>query len=132
MKTIKKDGLVSLAMLVTLDDAVKSILLSAGIKTEYDFDLNKIARICKENGSDLNNEQIKIVILHHCNVLREKNQRVLKVETEDLSPTVLRVVFTVRLFRDDDLTLVSPDDLRTIISSGEWRRGDGLLVKEKM
>ena len=129
MKT-KENDFLALVTLVALDDSIKKILLSSGTKCEYDFDLRKMERICQEGNSLLTQEVIRTAILHYCEALK-KNARVISMEVENLSPAVLRVIFTFKNFDNDDLPLMDEDGLRTVISSGEWRNGAGQEVKGK-
>jgi hypothetical protein len=126
----KENRFLALATLVTLDDSIKKILLSSGTKCEYDFDLRKIERTCQEGNSLLTQKVIKTAILHYCDALK-KNTRVISMEVENLSSMVLRVIFTLKNFDNDDLPLMDEDDLRTVISLGEWRNGAGQEVKGK-
>lgn len=120
----------ALATLVTLDDSIKEMLLSVGTKCEYDFDLGEMERICRNGNSLLTQGVIRTAILHYCDVLK-KNRRVISMEVENLSLTVMRVIFTFKNFDNNDLPLMDESSLRTVISSGEWRSGDGREVVDK-
>ena len=116
--------------ILTLDESIKSILLSAGIKTEFDFDLAKLERICKQNALILSQKKIELMILHYCKTLKTKNDRVLKINVEYPSPSVVRIIFTIRLFGSNELPLLNPQELTTVVSSGEWRKASGEKVKK--
>jgi hypothetical protein len=132
MSSKTRGGLETLATLLTIDDTLKNILLSAGTKCEYDFNLAKIETVAKDNLLQLSRKEIKKAILVYCGVLRNENQRVLNMETEDLTSSILRVTFTVKLFDGNELPLLDTDKLRSVISSGEWRNASGRRVRKQL
>ena len=129
MKKAQNAAILPLATFVTFDDAIKSILLSAGTRCEYDFDLVKMENICKKSGLPLGSSKISSLILAYCKKLKKENGRVIDMKFENLGGT-LRATFTIRLFGIDDLSVLESKHLKTVVSSGEWRSGTGHRVKK--
>lgn len=121
----------SLATLLALDESLKSIFLSAGTKSEFDFDLAELEQTCKQNNLLFSQKKIESIILEYCKVLKRKNNRVLNMTVGHPSSSVVRITFTIRLFGDNDSSFINPEELKTVVSSGEWRRASGERINKK-
>jgi hypothetical protein len=108
---------------ITVMETMKEILMGTAMKCEFQFDIGQAVRGLAEAGLYFTTKDLEGMLLAYCNIIKDRNERVIKVEIEHPSPEVVIFAFTVRVFDGKELPLIDEEAAqRLFVSSNDFQK----------